>query len=159
MKWLKSTTDKSYTAQGKIIPSSNSAPLAVSDTVFESITSMKVIASLIKTGGIIVLDKYRDPQADSSEQRKLQQLQSENTRLADKVRELEASKPSTEVEEKAAKFDELKAEAEQALSAKDTEIDALKAEAEQALSAKDTEIEKLKAELAKAKKSAKKDSE
>jgi len=141
MKWLKSTTDKSYTAQGKIIPPSNSAPLAVSDTVFEGITSMKVIASLIKTGGIIVLDKYSDPQADSSEQRKLQQLQSENTRLADKVRELEASKPSTEVEEKAAKFDELKAEAEQTIAAKDTEI------------------EKLKAELAKAKKSAKKDSE
>lgn len=141
MKWLKSTTDKSYTAQGKIIPPSNSAPLAVSDTVFESITSMKVIASLIKTGGIIVLDKYSDPQADSSEQLKLQQLQSENTRLADKVRALESSQPSTEVAEKAAKFDELKAEAEQTIAAKDAEI------------------ERLRADLAKAKKSAKKDSE
>jgi len=143
MKWLKSTTDKSYTAQGKIIPSSTSAPLAVSDTVFESITSMKVIASLIKTGGIIVLDKYSDPQVDSKDQRKLQQLQTENTRLVDKIRELEASQPSAEVVEKAAQFDELKTEAEQTIAAKDAEI------------------EKLKAELAKAKKSAKgsKDSE
>ena len=141
MKWLKSTTDKSYTAQGKTIPASNSAPLAVSDTVFESITSMKVIASLIKTGGIIVLDKYNDPQVNSTEQRKLQQLQTENTQLVDKIRELEASQPSAEVVEKAAKFDELKAEAEQAIAAKDTEI------------------ERLKADLAKAKKSAKRDSE
>lgn len=141
MKWLKSTTDKSYTAQGKIIPPSNSAPLAVSDTVFESITSMKVIASLIKTGGIIVLDKYSDPQVNSSEQHKLQQLQLENTQLNDKIRKLEASQPSTEVVEKAAKFDELKTEAEQTIAAKDAEI------------------ERLRADLARAKKSSKKDSE
>ena len=141
MKWLKSTTDKSYTAQGKIIPPSNSAPLAVSDSVFESITSMKVIASLIKTGGIIVLDKYSDPQVNSAEQHKLQLLQTENTKLNDRIRELEATQPSAEVVEKAAKFDELKAEAEQAIAAKDTEI------------------EKLRADLAKAKKSAKKDAE
>jgi cell division protein FtsB len=141
MKWLKSTTDKSYTAQGKIIPPSNSAPLAVSDSLYESIASMKVIASLIKTGGIIVLDKYNDPQVSSSEQFKLQQLQTENTKLNDRIRELESSQTPTEVAEKAARFDELKAEAEQTIASKDAEI------------------EKLKAELAKAKKSSKKDSE
>lgn len=148
MKWLKSTTDKSYTAQGKIIPPSESAPLAVSDTVFESITSMKVIASLIKTGGIIVLDKYNDPQVDNKEQLKLQQLHVENARLAGEKSQLEAevarlkeAQPSDEVVQKAAQFDELKTEAEQTISAKDAEI------------------ERLKAELAKAKKSAKKDSE
>lgn len=141
MKWLKSTTDKSYTAQGKIIPSSNAAPLAVSDSLYESIASMKVITSLIKTGGIIVLDKYNDPQVSSSEQFKLQQLQTENTKLNDRIRELEASQTPTEVAEKAARFDELKAEAEQTIASKDAEI------------------EKLKTELAKAKKSSKKDSE
>lgn len=141
MKWLKSTTDKAYTAQGKIIPASNSAPLAVSDSLYESIASMKVIASLIKTGGIIVLDKYNDPQVSSSEQFKLQQLQTENTKLNDRIRELEASQTPTEVAEKAARFDELKAEAEQTIANKDAEI------------------ERLKAELAKAKKSSKKDSE
>ena len=141
MKWLKSTTDKAYTAQGKIIPASNSAPLAVSDSLYESIASMKVIASLIKTGGIIVLDKYSDPQVNSSEQLKLQHLQTENTKLNDRIRELEASQTPAEVAEKAAQFD------------------ALKAEAEQAIANKDAEIERLKAELAKAKKSSKKDSE
>lgn len=141
MKWLKSTTDKAYTAQGKIIPSSNSAPLAVSDSLYESIASMKVIASLIKTGGIIVLDKYSDPQVSSSEQLKLQQLQTENTKLNDRIRELEASQTPAEVTEKAAQFD------------------ALKAEAEQTIATKDAEIERLKAELVKAKKSSKKDSE
>lgn len=142
MKWLKSTTDKSYTAQGKTIPASNSAPLAVSDTVFESITSMKVISSLIKTGGIIVLDKYNDPQVDSSEQLKLQQLHVENARLAGELAKLKEAQPSEEVVQKAAQFDELKTEAEQTIAEKDAEI------------------ERLKAELAKAgKKSSKKDSE
>jgi hypothetical protein len=142
MKWLKSTTDKSYTAQGKTIPASNSAPLAVSDTVFESITSMAVIASLIKTGGIIVLDKYNDPQVDSAEQLKLQQLHVENARLAGEIAKLKEAQPSEEVVQKAAQFDELKTEAEQTIAEKDAEI------------------ERLKAELAKtAKKTSKKDSE
>lgn len=142
MKWLKSTTDKSYTAQGKTIPASASAPLAVNDSVFEQITSMKVIASLIKTGGIIVLDRYNEPQANSSEQKKLQQLHVENARLAGEIAKLKKAQPSEEVVQKAEQFDELKTEAEQTIAAKDAEI------------------ERLKAELAKtAKKSSKKDSE
>lgn len=144
MKWLKSTTDKSYTAQGKIIPPSNATPLAVNDALYTQIVSMKVIASLIKTGGIIVLDKYNDPQSNSADQHKLQQLQLENTQLNDKIRKLEASQPSTEVVEKAAKFDELKAEAEQTIASRDAEIESLKAQL---------------AEAQKSKKSAKKDSE
>ena len=133
MKWLKSTTDKSYTAQGKIIPPANSAPLAVNESVFEQITSMKVIASLIKTGGIIVLDKYSDPQANSSEQKKLQNLQLENTKLNDRIRELESqAQPDPEIEKKAAQFDELKAEAEKTIADKDAEIEKLKAQLEKA---------------------------
>lgn len=128
MKWLKSTTDKSYTAQGKVIPSANSAPLAVSDTVFESITSMKVIASLIKTGGIIVLDKYSDPQVSSKDQVKLQQLHTENAKLHEEIERLKASQPKEEDLLKASQYDELKAEAEKALADKDTEIAELKAQ-------------------------------
>lgn len=136
MKWLKSTTDKSYTAQGKIIPPSNATPLAVNDALYTQIVSMKVIASLIKTGGIIVLDKYNDPQSNSTDQHKLQQLQLENTQLNDKIRKLEASQPSTEVVEKAAKFDELKAEAEQTIASKDAEIESLRAQLAEAKKSK-----------------------
>lgn len=120
MKWLKSTTDKSYTAQGKVIPPATHAPLAVSEDVYAKITGMAVIQSLIKTGGIIVLEKYTDPTSVSNN--KLAVLKEENTKLQAQVKALEAS------EAKAKKFDELKAEAEQAIAAKDAEIEALKAQ-------------------------------
>lgn len=129
MKWLKSTTDKSYTAQGKTIPSATQTPLAVTEEVYKKITSMAVIQSLISTGGIIVLDKYTDPTSTSNN--KLAVLKEENTRLQAQLKALEAS------EAKAKKFDELKAEAEQTIAAKDAE-----------LAAKDAEIEALKAQLA-----------
>lgn len=120
MKWLKSTTDKSYTAQGKVIPPATHAPLAVSEDVYAKITGMAVIQSLIKTGGIIVLEKYTDPTSVSNN--KLAVLKEENTKLQAQVKALEAS------EAKAKKFDELKAEAEQAIAAKDAEIEVLKAQ-------------------------------
>lgn len=134
MKWLKSTTDKSYTAQGKVIPPATQAPLAVSEDLYAKITGMAVIQSLIKTGGIIVLEKYTDPTGASNN--RLAVLKEENTKLQAHIKALEAD------------------------SAKAKQFDALKAEAEQALANKDAEIESLKAQLAesqKAKKSSKKD--
>lgn len=136
MKWLKSTTDKSYTAQGKVIPPATQAPLAVTEDVYTKITGMAVIQSLIKTGGIIVLEKYTDPTSVSNN--KLAVLKEENTKLQAQVKALEAS------EAKAKKFDELKAEAEQAIASKDAEIESLKAQL---------------AEAQKSKKSSKKDEE
>lgn len=131
MKWLKSTTDKAYTIQGKTIPPANSAPLAVAETWYESIAKTPVIASLIKTGGIIVLDKYNAPEAGAANV-KLSQLSEENTKLHARVRELEAekgdAKKTKELAKKAAQYDELKNEAEQALAAKDAEIERLKAQ-------------------------------
>lgn len=120
MKWLKSTTDKSYTAQGKVIPPATQAPLAVTEDVYTKITGMAVIQSLIKTGGIIVLEKYTDPTSTSNN--RLAVLKEENTKLQARNKELEAA------EAKAKKFDELKAEAEQTIAAKNAEIEALKAQ-------------------------------
>lgn len=128
MKWLKSTTDKSYTAQGKVIPPANHAPLAVSEDVYAKITDMAVIKSLIKTGGIIVLEKYTDPTSVSNN--KLAVLKEENTKLQAQIKALEAS------EDKAKKFDELKAEAEQTIADKDAEIESLKAQLAEAQKAK-----------------------
>lgn len=120
MKWLKSTTDKSYTAQGKVIPPATQAPLAVTEDVYTKITGMAVIQSLIKTGGIIVLEKYTDPTRVSNN--KLAVLKEENTKLQAHIKELEADA------EKAKQFDALKAEAEQTIAGKDAEIEALKAQ-------------------------------
>lgn len=124
MKWLKSTTDKSYVAQGKVIPPATQAPLAVTEDVYTKITGMAVIQSLIKTGGIIVLEKYTDPTSASNN--RLAVLKEENTKLQARNKELEAA------EAKAKQFDELKAEAEQTIADKDAEIEALKAQLKEA---------------------------
>lgn len=120
MKWLRSTTGQSYTFEGKTIPSYKNTPLQVQEAVYEKMQRSKVVASLIKTGAVIVLDKYTSANTDKDTAR-LQTLATENARLSDQVNELK---------DKAGKFDELKAEAEDALAAKDKEIAELKAQLE-----------------------------
>lgn len=58
MTYLKSTTGRSYVANGKVIPA-NTKPewLAISKDEFENIKKNVVIKGLIATGGIIVTDK------------------------------------------------------------------------------------------------------
>lgn len=91
MKWLKSTNNKEYTACGKVIPAINKAPLAVSEAVYNDIMAMAVIKSLVKTGGIIILDKYTaDNVSGDAAVQKLQALSTENARLSDRIRELES---------------------------------------------------------------------
>lgn len=134
MKWLKSTTNKSYTAQGHTIPGVNSAPLAVDEATYSKITEMAVIKSLVKTGQIIVLEKYTEEPNKAADARdaRIQLLASENERLADRVRELEnaapAEEPATNKEVKAAKAEAKKAN--DALAELQAQYDALKAEAE-----------------------------
>lgn len=119
MKWLKSTTSKAYTACGKIIPAMSNPPVAVNESDYQQMTSMAVIKSLIKTGGIIVLDKYTEHQniSDAATQR-LQALTAENERLADNERALEAR--ATDAEQKLAelqaKYAELETEANQKIA-------------------------------------------
>lgn len=117
MKWLKSTTMKSYTAEGKIIPSMNGTPLAVSDDVYEKITKMAVIKSLISTGNIIVLDRYNDKQvAGDKNAQKLQLLHQENAQLQARIHELESNDAESRLKALQEKYDALEAEANQKLA-------------------------------------------
>lgn len=90
MKWLKSTSSKAYTACGYTIPAMAHEPVAVNEDTYQQMMNMAVIKSLVKTGGIIVLDKYTAKAniSDAATQR-LQTLTSENAHLADRNRELE----------------------------------------------------------------------
>lgn len=128
MKWLRSTTQSTYTFEGKVIPNYHEAPLQVADSLYGSMVANKVIKSLIDNGGILVMDKYSAPSDLSADSAKLAQLSTENARLADELRALKsASTMSEEDKAKVAQYDALKAEAQQALSDKDKEIEALKA--------------------------------
>lgn len=134
MKWLKSTTSKSYTALGKIIPANTSAPLAVDEATYKKITDMAVIKSLIANGGILALDKYTDmSKVGDAQTQRLQTLTAENAKLADRIRELEANQQPaeeapTKKEVKAAQ--KAQADAEAKLAELQAQYDALKAEAE-----------------------------
>lgn len=147
MKWLKSTTDKAYTAQGRVIPPSTQKPLAVNEDVYKKITEMPVIKSLIRNGGILVLDKYTDVSPNVTEQtRALQTLQAENSKLADRIRELEAQpKADTKSSSKALKT--AQAEAEEA-KAKLAELEAKYAALEKEANEKIAELSASKEEVA-----------
>ncbi len=122
-KWLRSTSNKAYTVAGKTIPPYSSAPLQVTEAVYESIVHTKVVASLIKNGGISVLTKYEDHASSvGKDVAKLQALTTENAKLADRIRALEASQPSADIVQKAEQFEALKAEAEQTIASKDAKI-------------------------------------
>lgn len=134
MKWLKSTTDKAYTAQGHTIPASTSAPVGLNESVYESITNMPVIKSLIATGGIIVLDRFTGTPPKDAAAQKLQTLASENARLADRVRELEKAgatdpKALSKAEKAKAVAEKAKEDTEKKLAELQAKYEALEAEA------------------------------
>ena len=151
MTWLRSTSNQSYTVEGKVIPSYKDAPLQLDDSLFNKIADKAVIKSLLANGGIVVLDKYEAVlNADDATLKKLQQLTTENAKLADKIRELEGGTGSDEL-------NDLKAEREvhlKEITEWEEKYKALEAEATEA-------IANLKAQLeaATAKKSSKKSAE
>ncbi len=145
MKYLKSTTQKSYLFEGKRIPpavTKDNEVLTISDKEYTELLKVSVIKSLVNAGSIIVMDKApTNPTAqlkDAVNRNAEQALKI--TQLQEEIRELKAKggSNSTEVEELKAAIEKQKAEDL-------AEIQALQAE-------KDAEIEKLKAELKKAKK-------
>lgn len=131
MKWLRSTNNQTYTAEGKVIPSYESEPLQVTDDVYAKMLKMTVIKSLIDNGGIIVMSRYEGSSAvKTSQTAKLQQLSTENARLNDRIRELEAQSvedAATTKEVKAAQ--KAQAEAEKKLAELQAKYAALEAEA------------------------------
>lgn len=151
MKWLKSTTQKSWVVsiQGKqaVIPpneTSDNKWLKVDDSEWIEISTTPVIASLLKAGGIMKLDE--EPAELRNSVPALQvtntQLEAENATLKARVIELEAQlKDATNID-----IEKIK---EDAVAAKQAEYDALKAEAEQALTDRDKTIEKLEKKIKK----------
>ena len=131
MKWLRSTNNQTYTAVGKVIPSYSSEPLQVSDDVYAEMLKMKVITSLMKNGGIIVMSRYEgDNAVKTSQTRKLQELSSENAKLNDRIRELEAEQEVRSTSSKALKAaQKAQSEAEEKLAELEKKYAALEAEA------------------------------
>lgn len=125
MRWIRSTTSKSYTALGLTIPAYTQEPLQVEEAVHNKLMAMPVLKSLLASGGIVVLDAYTSPKAMADAQlTKLQSLTEENAKLADKVRELEQTSESDKLKEAKAKF---KAEKE----ALEAQLEAQKAQLEE----------------------------
>ena len=131
MKWLRSTNNQTYTAEGKTIPSYTSEPLQVSDDVYAKMLKMTVIKSLINNGGIIVMSRYEGSDAvKTSQTAKLQQLSTENAKLNDRIRELEAkSSESTTSAKEVKAAQKAQATAEKKLAELQAKYDALEAEA------------------------------
>ena len=131
MKWLRSTTNLTYTFDGKTIPAYDKKPLQVSDSQFEKMSEAKVIASLIKNNGIIVLKEYKDDSVQNSDaEKRLQAQQAQIQALQSDLAKAKQAIADEETLKKASQFDELKAEAEKTIADKDAEIATLKAQLE-----------------------------
>ena len=148
MKWLKSTTQKEWTIQGKTIPACvtpHNDYLVLNDSDYATISDIPVIKSLIKSNAIIVLDHEPAELKNSVEA-----LQGSNAELTARIKQLEtelASKPDVEaIKAQAA------AEKEAALKELDDKASAIIAE-------KDARIAELEAQLSKKKAAKKADEE
>lgn len=161
MKWLKSTTQKSYTFGGKVIPpftTRDNTYLQLEDKELEELRANVVINALFNAGNILVLDK----EPATTDKTKLvannAELRAQNTALSTELeqtkQELETYKKTLE-QQAANTVDENAVNA--AVEAAKAETEALRKEALDTISAKDEEIAKLKAELKKAKKAADKE--
>lgn len=163
MKWLKSTTQKSWVASCNnrqiIIPQNETADnrwLSLGDDEFAEVSSLPVIASLIKAGGIMVLDQEPEELKNS-----IPALQVSNTQLKaeldaakERITTLEAQLKDTNSIDIEAIRDEVRRQCEvekqQALEEAQQKYQQLEAEAIQTLANKDAEITKLEKKLKKA---------
>ena len=147
MKWLKSTTQKTWTVNGKIIPACvtpHNDYLNVEDSEYAVMSKVPVVASLIKAGGILVLNEEPAELKNS-----LDNLQTSNAVLQARVTQLEEELKHDKMMSQAIDVEAIKAEAQEEIRA-----EAVKElqEKQDALDAKDAEIKKLKKQLAEAKK-------
>lgn len=123
-RWLKSTTQKAYTVQGKIIPpcvTSDNRWLKITESEYSAMKAMPVISSLIKAGGILVSIKEPEELKNSIEGLKGSnaELIAINTQLEEKIKVLE-SNGSVDVEAIRA---EARAEAQKDLQDKQQALD------------------------------------
>lgn len=158
MKWLKSATQKSWVAQvGKnqiVIPQNETADnkwLQLGDDEYEELIRLPVIASLVKANGIVVLNEEPAELRNS-----IPALQVTNTQLhaeldtaKARITQLEAQlKDATHVDIEAIKAEAVETVQKQ-LDELQSKYNELEAEAKQALADKDAEIAKLEKKLKK----------
>lgn len=157
MYFVKSTTQKAYTVEGKLIPrcvTNDNSYLELTDSEWAHISSIPVIASLIKAGGILFTTK-RPQDMNTS----LESLKGSNALLIAKNTELEEELKRKELELSIAKqsagadidieaikqeaVEEIKKEAVEELQLKQKDLD----ESQQKLADAQKEIEKLRKQL------------
>ena len=147
MVWLKSTTQKEWVINGKIIPrcmTKDNQYLNLSDTEYNNLLSIPVFNSLVKASAILVL--HQEPAEIRNNIQNLNasnaELVARNTELQTRVAELEKKVgPAVDVE---------KIKEEAVASLKEEAVKELQ-EKQDALDVATAEIEKLKKQLAKAK--------
>ena len=147
MVWLKSTTQKEWVINGKIIPrcmTKDNQYLNLSDTEYNNLLSIPVFNSLVKASAVLVL--HQEPAEIRNNIQNLNasnaELVARNTELQTRVAELEKKAgPAVDVE---------KIKEEAVASLKEEAVKELQ-EKQDALDAATAEIEKLKKQLAKAK--------
>lgn len=122
--WLKSTTQKTWTVQNKVIPACvtpNNAYLVLNESEYNDVSKVPVIKSLIKAGGILVLNEEPAELKNSVEA-----LQGNNAALTARITQLEEqikAQPTVDVDAiKAAAQEEIKAEAIKELQEKEDRI-------------------------------------
>lgn len=134
MRWLKSTTQKVWVAEGHKIPACVTPKndyCIVDEDAYAKIVANPIFKSLIAQGSILVLDKEPAELKNSLDglQTSNAVLQARNTELEARIKELEAGSDKAPVNVEAIKEEavaELKAEAIAELQAKDAEIAELK---------------------------------
>lgn len=139
MKYVKSTTQKEWVAQGKIIPAcitKDNRYLKIEDEEWAKIAEIPVIKALIKSGGIFVADKAPTDLQESSTELKVTNAELK-AEVAQLKAQLSAQKDNSGLEAKVAELQTL-------LADKEKEAEALKQEALEELAKKDEEIAKLK---------------
>lgn len=151
MKYLKSTTQKAYTVNGKVIPACitpGNKTLAVDDSEWFQISAQPVIASLIKAGDILAMDEDPNMKEDIEARSQVAELKAQNTVLEERIKQLEQQQPgrkavSAELQALTEKNEELTKANEKLV----TEMQEFKEQAIKELEEMKAENEKLKAEI------------
>lgn len=147
MKYLKSTTQKSYMLNGRKVPqcvTKDNEWLTLNDAAYAEFSKVSVVASLIKSGAIIVTDK--EPTTPTKQVSQLTQVNAQQAMQITELHEQVASlKKQLEGTTNSAEVDSLKAALEKQREEDLAEIKQLQAD-------KDAEIADLKKQLASAKK-------
>ena len=146
MVWLKSTTQKEWVINGKIVPrcvTKDNRYLSLSDTEFNNMLAVPVFNSLVKANAILVL--YQEP---AEVRNNIQNLSTSNAELVARNTELQAR--VEELEKKAGNTVDIEKVKEEAVASLKEEAVKEHQEKQDALDAATAEIEKLKKQLNKA---------